>query len=494
MAGKITVVGLGAGDMDQLTLGVYKQLKQAKEVYMRTQDHPLTAELMQEVPSLTFFDEIYEKHGQFDAVYEEITDILFQEAEEKDIVYAVPGHPFVAEKTVQLLVSQQKERGVEVYVAGGQSFLDATFNSLQIDPIEGLQFVDAGDMRADDLKLTQHVLICQVYDQMTASNVKLTLMEKLPDDYEVFIVTAAGSSQEQITGVPLFELDRDVSINNLTSVYVPPIQDEKLLYQQFDTFREVIRTLRGPGGCPWDQKQTNESLKPYLIEECYELLEAIDEDDPDHMVEELGDVLLQVLLHVQIGEDDGYFSMDDVIQHVTEKMIRRHPHVFGDTDVSEASDVVANWEKIKQQEKPERAASILQSIPTTLPALTKAYKLQKKAAKVGFDWTEVEDIWNKYEEEKQEFLVEVAEKTDEGATKQMKDEFGDLLFVLVNIGRFYHLEPETALSSANTKFMRRFQHIEQKAKDIGRSLEDLTLEEMDDLWNDAKRIERGEHT
>ncbi|KAE9714865.1 MazG family protein, partial [Escherichia coli] len=141
-----------------------------------------------------------------------------------------------------------------------------------------------------------------------------------------------------------------------------------------------------------------------------------DEDDPDHMVEELGDVLLQVLLHAQIGEDDGYFSIDDVIQHVTEKMIRRHPHVFGDTNVSEAADVVANWEKIKQQEKPERTGSILQSIPATLPALTKAYKLQKKAAKVGFDWTNVQDIWNKYEEEKQEFLVEVAEKTDEGAT------------------------------------------------------------------------------
>jgi tetrapyrrole methylase family protein/MazG family protein len=201
-----------------------------------------------------------------------------------------------------------------------------------------------------------------------------------------------------------------------------------------------------------------------------------------------------VLLHAQIGEDDGFFSIDDVIQHVTEKMIRRHPHVFGDTNVSEAEEVVVNWEKIKQQEKPERAASMLQSIPATLPALTKAYKLQKKAAKVGFDWTDVKDIWNKYEEEKQEFLVEVAEKPDESATKQMKDEFGDLLFVLVNIGRFYQLEPETALASANTKFMRRFQHIEQKAKDMGRSLEDLTLEEMDDLWNDAKRIERGEHT
>ncbi|WP_353854051.1 nucleoside triphosphate pyrophosphohydrolase [Bacillus sp. Bos-x628] len=493
MAGKITVVGLGAGDMDQLTIGVYKQLKQAKEVFMRTQDHPLTVELMQEIPSLTFFDEVYEKHDQFDSVYQEITETLFSEARDKDIVYAVPGHPFVAEKTVQMLLAQQKERGIQVHVAGGQSFLDATFNALQIDPIEGLQFVDAGNLQADDLKLTQHVLICQVYDQMTASNVKLTLMEKLPDDYEVFIVTAAGSSQEQMKAVPLFELDRDLTINNLTSVYVPPIQDEKLLYQQFDTFRKVIRTLRGPGGCPWDQKQTNESLKPYLIEECYELLEAIDEEDPDHIVEELGDVLLQVLLHAQIGEDDGYFSIDDVIQHVTEKMIRRHPHVFGDTNVTQASDVVANWEEIKEKEKQERPASILQSIPATLPALTKAYKLQKKAAKVGFDWTEIEDIWKKYEEEKQEFLVEVAKNVNEDTTKQMKDEFGDLLFVLVNIGRFYQLEPETALSSANTKFIRRFQHIERKAKDMGRSLEDMTLEEMDDLWNDAKRIERGNH-
>ncbi|MGE6632316.1 nucleoside triphosphate pyrophosphohydrolase [Bacillus sp. NPDC077027] len=492
MAGNITVVGLGAGDMDQLTLGVYKQLKQAKQVFMRTQDHPLTAELMQEVSSLIFFDEIYEKHDQFESVYEEITETLFAEAKKHDIIYAVPGHPFVAEKTVQLLVQKQEERGIKIDIVGGQSFLDATFNSLQIDPIDGLQFVDAGDLHPDDLKLTQHILICQVYDQITASNVKLTLMEKLPDDYEVVIVTAAGSKQEQITPVPLFELDRHMSINNLTSVYVPPIKDGELLYGQFDTFREVIRTLREPGGCPWDQKQTHQSLKPYLIEESYELLEAIDEEDPDHIVEELGDVLLQVLLHAQIGEDDGYFSIDDVIKHVTEKMIRRHPHVFGDTTVNNTSEVLANWEDIKKQEKPERIGSLLQSIPGNLPALTKAYKIQKKAATVGFDWTDVQDIWEKYEEEKQEFLEELSMNHGAEVPKGLKDEFGDLLFVLVNIGRFYQLEPETALSSANAKFKRRFQHIEKTAKAMNRSFEEMTLEEMDDLWNEAKRIERGE--
>ncbi|MFN2748240.1 nucleoside triphosphate pyrophosphohydrolase [Bacillus sp. z60-18] len=489
MARKITVVGLGAGDMTQLTLGVYKRLTQAEVLYVRTKDHPLIEELRKEIPTIHFFDEVYEKHDQFDEVYDEIVARLFREAEERDVLYAVPGHPFVAEKTVQLLLERQHMHYTEVEVEGGHSFLDATFNALEIDPIEGFQFVDAVQFSADEVELRHHLIICQVYDQITASEVKLTLMEKLPDDYEVVIVTAAGSSMEEVRKVPLYELDRSLGINNLTSVYVPPVKDDAILYQEFSMFRRVIRELRGPNGCPWDQKQTHQSLKKYLIEECYEVLEAIDEDDPDHLVEELGDVLLQILLHAQIGEDEGFFAIDDVIRGVTEKMIRRHPHVFGDVAVRDEADVIANWEEIKKREKQTGETSLLDDIPKPLPALAKANKLQKKAAKTGFDWSDVEDMWDKVQEEIKEFSLEISEA--EPNSKKIKEEFGDLLFALVNIGRYYKIEPEEALTMTNAKFYRRFTYIEQEAKRAGKDLESMTLEEMDELWNEAKELERG---
>lgn len=270
MAGKITVVGLGAGDMDQLTIGIHKLLTKADTLYVRTKDHPLIEELEKETKNIRFFDDIYEKHDQFEAVYEEIADILFEAARREDVVYAVPGHP-LSQKNSSAADGAAGKGKRSSESRGGQSFLDATFNVLQIDPIEGFQFVDAGTLSADELELRHHLIICQVYDQMTASEVKLTLMEKLPDDYEVVIVTAAGSRGEEIRTVPLFELDRNVALNNLTSVYIPPIKEEKLLYHEFSTFRSIIRELRGPNGCPWDKKQTHQSLKQYMIEECYEL-------------------------------------------------------------------------------------------------------------------------------------------------------------------------------------------------------------------------------
>ena len=334
------------------------------------------------------------------------------------------------------------------------------------------------------------MIISQVYDQMTASEVKLTLMEKLPDDYEIVIVTAAGSSLEETRRVPLYELDRSIGINNLTSIYVPPVKDEALLHQEFSMFRRVIRELRGPDGCPWDRKQTHQSLKKYLIEECYEVLEAIDEEDPDHLVEELGDVMLQVLLHAQIGEDDGFFTIDDVIAGITGKMIRRHPHVFGNITVRDEADVVKNWEDIKKQEKQTAKKSFLDDIPKPLPALSKANQLQKKAAKTGFDWSDVKDMWNKVNEEMKEFSFEVSDA--EPHAKKIKEEFGDLLFALVNVGRYYKIEPEEALAMTNSKFYRRFTYIEQAAKRSGKDLESMTLEEMDELWNEAKEIERSD--
>lgn len=345
---KIEIVGLGAGDLEQMPRGIYERLAKASPLYLRTAEHPAAKQLQEIGVSFTSFDDVYAQNENFEATYEQIVRHLLDAAKTETIVYAVPGHPMVAEKTVQLLLA---EEDVQVEIVGGQSFLDALFTTLQIDPIEGCQIVDATNVNANEFELRHHLLFVQVYDQMIASHVKLNLMERLPDDYIVTIVEAAGSQEEMVRHVPLYELDRQMMMSQLRAVYVPPVRDESLRYAEFNKLREIIAYLRGPNGCPWDRKQTHESLKKYLVEETEEVLEAIDERDPDHLVEELGDLLLQVMLHAQIGEDEGYFSIDDVIRTLSEKMIRRHPHVFGDLQVESEEELHAVWEEIKRQEK-----------------------------------------------------------------------------------------------------------------------------------------------
>lgn len=348
---KIEIVGLGASDLEQMPLHIYRKLTNATGLFLRTQEHPAAKQLMNEGVSFTTFDHLYEQYDHFDETYEAIVSELLKAAELKTIIYAVPGHPLVAEKTVQLLLAEQEKGTVTLEIVGGQSFLDPIFTALQMDPIEGCQIVDATNVTSNELEIRHHLLFVQVYDQITASNVKLTLMERLPDDYEVVIVEAAGSVDEAIRAVPLYELDRDITLSQLRVVYVPPVTQDALRYGEFSKLREIIAYLRGPNGCPWDRKQTHESLKKYLIEETEEVIEAIDENDSEHLVEELGDVLLQVMLHSQIGEDNGLFSVDDVIRTLSEKMIRRHPHVFGDLKIENEEELKTVWNEIKRAEK-----------------------------------------------------------------------------------------------------------------------------------------------
>ena len=436
MAKKIIVMGLGAGDLNQLPYGVYKKLKKVERCYTRTIDHPVIAELQQEGILFDSFDAVYEKYDSFKEVYEHISDTLIEMAEENDVVYTVPGHPMVAEMTVQLLIEKTVSRNIELSIEGGQSFLDALFQAVKIDPIDGFQLLDGTALKKDELQITQHLIIGQVYDGFMASEVKLTLMEKYPDDYEVALVTAAGSEQEVVKWLPLYELDREAELSNLTSVYVPPIKDTVLLNKEFANLRRIIAELRGPNGCPWDQEQTHESLKKYLLEEAYELIDAINDDDTDAIISELGDVLLQVMLHAQIGDDEGMFSIDDVIEAISEKMIRRHPHVFGDTKVSSVEDVKNNWAEIKRAERSEQEPkSLLDGVEKSLPQLLVAYDYQKRAAKVGFDWKEEAPMWDKVMEEIAEFR-EVVELKDK---KEMQNEYGDILFALVNIARFFDI-------------------------------------------------------
>jgi len=251
---------------------------------------------------------------------------------------------------------------------------------------------------------------------------------------------------------------------------------------ELDELIKIMSALRGEKGCPWDREQTMESLKPFIVEEAYEVLEAIDEKDTEHVKEELGDLLFQIVFQCQIAKEKGDFDMADVIEKIGRKMIARHPHVFGDADYKTTAEVLVHWEAQKKREGKQRE-SLLEGVPKTLPSLLRAHRLQDRAARVGFDWDKVGDVMNKLDEEIGEFK-EAMEKNNEDA---IEEELGDVLFMLVNISRFIGVNPEDALRKTISKFISRFRYIEMAAADSGRTLSDMTLAEMDALWDEAKK-------
>ncbi len=252
--------------------------------------------------------------------------------------------------------------------------------------------------------------------------------------------------------------------------------------EQFDRLVEIMKQLRA--GCPWDRKQTHDSLKPYLIEEAYELLEAIEAGDDDAIREELGDLLLQIVFHAELGRERGAFDMSDVAEGISNKMVHRHPHVFGEKKYDTAEEVVGQWEERKKEEGKKRE-SILEGIPREMPSLLRAHRLQSRASKVGFDWQEIDDVIAKLDEELHEFRDALKNRNQE----EVEDELGDIFFALVNVSRFVGVNPEDALRKTISKFVKRFRHIEMHASEAGRELRDMTLEEMDALWNEAKKGE-----
>lgn len=348
--GKISVVGLGPGDMAQLPMGVYHLLKGGQPIFLRTKLHPVVETLEKEGLAFNSFDAVYEANEQFEGVYDKIVAQLIAAAEKQDIIYAVPGHPMVAEKTVQLLL--EDKQGIEVEIKGGKSFLDDLFQAVRIDPVEGFQLLDALDLKQDEIELGQHVIIMQVFNEYIASEVKLTLMEKYPDEHLVALVHAAGSQAEKVEWLPLFEIDRMQGVHNLTSLYVPPLaQDDRT--KSFQTLQYYIDTITGEDGDVWIKAQTHESLLPYLKEETDEFIEAVEKEDSENMVEELGDILMQVLYHTNLGERSGYFSLEEVVETLNKKLRRRHPHVFDGIEATTAEEVDALWQKIKLEEKRE---------------------------------------------------------------------------------------------------------------------------------------------
>ncbi len=384
---QIRIVGLGPGDLGDLSLVAWQALTSGAPLILRTQRHPLVEQL--NVP-FTTCDDLYEAHAEFAEVYAAIAARVLAAAQATGtVVYAVPGHPWVGEATTRLILEQASAAGLAVQVIGGQSFIEPVFAALHVDCMDGGQVVDAmllARRHHPNVEVGLPLLVAQLYAQWLAAEVKLTLLNAYPPEHPVTLIHAAGTPRQRLVPRPLAEMDHGDDFDHLTTLYLPPLEKGS-----FTDLHAIIAHLRAPEGCPWDQRQTLESLRQDLLGECAEVLEAIDaeadgSDNSRHIAEELGDLYLVATMLVQIAVEEGRFQMADVMRGVVNKLIRRHPHVFGDTAVTGVAEIVSNWDAIKAAEKVANgdiATGPLDGIPAHLPALEKARLLQKKAEKAG---------------------------------------------------------------------------------------------------------------
>jgi tetrapyrrole methylase family protein / MazG family protein len=327
------------------------------------------------------------------------------------------------------------------------------------------------------------LLVTGIKSAVKLGNLLPVLLQVYPKEHSIKLIKYPSNGQ--IAAVDLFlehiGFQPEPEVGMCFYLCVPPLKKEFA----FEEFQEIIAHLRAPNGCPWDREQTHLSLRNNLLEETYETLEAIDRQDVAAMQEEFGDLLLQIVLHAQIAAEAGEYRMEDVIAGIASKIIRRHPHVFGEAEVTGVQGVLQNWEKLKQKERDDKGSpekGLLDGVPVVLPSLTQAQELQDRAARVGFDWPTIEPVWAKVMEE----LEEVRQA---GSPEEVEKELGDLLFAVVNLIRWFKVDSESALRGTNQKFRRRFKHIEKSARSTGRDLQSMSLDEMDEYWNEAKGFE-----
>ena len=477
---RITIVGLGSGNEDDLTLGALKALRQGYTI-LRTGKHGVIPFLKAEGIPFVTLDDIYNKFDTFEEAYSSMVEKIIGLSKTRNIVLGVPGHPFVGERLVPRLISRLDKDDYELKILPGVSRADTAIAALgQYPGPLGIKAIVAPELELKNIDTDISTVVLDIDSPLAASQVKLVLLRAYPSEHQVYLCKEMHQGEITWQKLPLYSADRMEEYDHTTCLYIPALSLKDLENFGFEHLVSIMESLRCPDGCPWDKEQTHDSLKQYLLEETYELLEAIDKKDYDNIIEELGDVLLQVVFHSQIGAEHGEFDIRDVTTGICRKMIHRHPHIFGDILVDGSDQVRENWEQIKKREKGIMSyTQMLEVIPSNLPALMRAYKVQKKAALSGFDWDLTEDAIKKMEEELMEFKEVCAENDQD----RINEELGDLLFSLVNVSRFVKIQPELALKGATEKFIRRFRYIEDKAS---KPMEEMTLKEMDDLWNQAK--------
>ncbi|MBA3360693.1 MAG: nucleoside triphosphate pyrophosphohydrolase [Acidimicrobiia bacterium] len=462
----LKVVGLGPAGLDRLPPSVRSLLLAPEHiVILRTLAHPAAAELAL-VREVTSCDDLYEIAGDFAGVYSAIVERVLEAAKQAPVIYAVPGSPIIGERAVAEL-----RRRIPTEVVHGESFVDAVLTAIGYDPLErGLRLLD-GHSLPDPLLLDGPTLVAQLDNPLVLADAAAALARVVGEGTAANLIIDAGGSDERVIAVDLEQIDLTLA-GLRTSLFLDPTPGG---------LAGVIKTMaRLRRECPWDQKQTHESLVKNLVEETHELIDAIASGNEGAIEDELGDVLLQVLFHSVVSAQAGGFGIEDVAENLRVKLVRRHPHVFGDVVARSADEVKASWEEIKVAERGETPTSILAGVSAGMPALERAAKLQRKAATVGFDWPAPEPVMAKVAEE----LEEVSEVlTDPEAAAA---EIGDLLFAVVNLARHVGVDPELALVGSIQTFVARFEAMERQGPLAG-----LNFDELDARWVEAKRQMRN---
>lgn len=343
----IYIFGLGPAHLGQMPKEIYDTISKQDTLYLRTLEHPAAQELKEEGLNIVSFDDKYEAFDEdFEQVYPAIVEELIHLAKKRDVYYGVPGHPAVAETTVQLLLEGYKN----TKIIGGKSFIDDLFAAVKVDPIQGFQLVDSFDLNSDYIFPGHQLIVMQVFHALIASEVKLALMEIYPDEHSIAVVDAAGSSEEVVSWIPLYELDYFEGVHNLRSIYVPPLERDQAVHS-FATLQSYTDEVLGENGDVWAKQLTEKELLSYFQEELDELKAAYAKDDINNVVEELGDLLMQLLYQTGAGEKEGIFSLEEVLEGINKKMRRRHPHVFDGVKAETPEEVDAIWQAIKEQER-----------------------------------------------------------------------------------------------------------------------------------------------
>ncbi len=479
-AAGITLLGLGPGDPTLLTCRARDWLGVIDKLYLRTKHHPTVAHLPPHL-DLVSFDDLYEGADSFETVYAAIVEEILILGKYTSVTYAVPGHPFVAEATCPEIAKRAEAAGIPVQVIDGLSFLEPTFRALGLDPFPNLVLVDAIEVmqrQTPGFPPSSPALVAQIYDRDVAAEVKLTLMSAYPDEHPVRLVHAAGTGDEVVEDLPLYGMDKSPHLGLLSSLFVPPLSAQA----SFEAFQEVIARLRAPDGCPWDREQTHLSLRPFLLEEAYEALDALDRGDMGDLAEELGDLLLQIVLHAQVASENGDFNIHHVIEGIASKLIRRHPHVFSEVDVAGVAGVIRNWETIKAEERqahgvPEKNG-LLDGVPTALPALSQAEQIIERVGRVGFP--QLASLGKPGAIREMLAAFEVDEDADKMKT------LGELLLGVTGMAHQAGIDAKSALREALTRFRKRFGAMEAQALISGQALMDMSAEEMKRLWQAVK--------
>lgn len=484
MTPSITVVTLGPGDPQLMTLQTADALRHADRLMLRTVQHPVAAWLDAQSIAYKTLDALYDRYDDFDALHKAMARMLWKAACDAPVVYAVLDA--ANDGSVAELFAQRPD-AAQLRVLPGVSRTDSCLAQLPGESAGGVRVVPAISCAVAGYHPGMPLLITELDNPALAGDVKLWLTELYDDEMQVtlFPSTVAGAAEPR--RIALWELDRLKQYDHTVCLFVPAAPLMSRQRYCFDDLIEVMGILRGENGCPWDREQTHQSLRKYLIEEAWEVAAAIDEDDPEHLADELGDVLLQVVFHAHVGQSHGAFSLSDVTTAICRKMIYRHQHIFGDTHCETADEVSASWEQLKKAEKGlDTQTAVMQDVPKGLPALMRAAKVQKKAAHVGFDWDDAIGALPKIHEEADEVLAELQNSRDPG------EELGDLLFSCVNVARLVRQDPEMLLQKATEKFIRRFGAMEKAIICNGKSLQGLTLAEMDVYWNMVKKAQQKE--